>query len=101
MKNENLKYIRAKDRVERIKGLYNHLIIYLIVNILITGFKVSNDLDSWDSFISELTSINVLSVWGIWGIFLVLHVLSVKFGQGWEERKIEEFMNDELSNDIN
>jgi len=95
--DSNLKYIKAKNRVERLKGFYNHLVIYFIVNIIITGFKVSNNLDSWDSFVNEILSIDVLSVWVIWGIFLILHFLSFTYGQGWEERKIEEIMNKELS----
>ena len=97
-KNTNLSYTRAKNRVERVKGFYTHLAIYLVVNIVLTGFKVWGDLNNWDDFITELISINVLSTWVIWGIFVVLHGLSVKYGQAWEERKIEQFMNDELSN---
>ncbi|MBV7267891.1 2TM domain-containing protein [Winogradskyella sp. WHY3] len=99
MDNQNLKYIKAKNKVEKEKSFYTHIIIYLLVNLVITTFKVWNNLDSWGSFTNELISIDVLSVWAIWGIFLLLHFLSFKFGQGWEERKIEEFMNKELSND--
>lgn len=99
MKTEdsNLKYIRAKNKVERIKGFYYHVAIYFIVNIVITGFKVSSHSDSFADLINKFTSIDVLSVWIIWGIFLVLHLLSLIYGQGWEERKIEELMNKELS----
>ena len=79
--NSNLSYIKAKNRVERQKGFYTHLIIYLIVNIVLTGFKVWGGLNSWNSFIDEFLTINVLSTWVIWGIFVVLHFLSVKFGQ--------------------
>ena len=93
----NLKYIRAKNRVEKLKGFYNHLVIYVIVNLIITGFKVSNNLDSWTSFKNDLLSINVLSVWSVWGVILLIHFISLKYGQGWEERKIEELMSRELS----
>ncbi|MCA0132150.1 2TM domain-containing protein [Winogradskyella alexanderae] len=97
-KYSNLSYTRAKNRVEREKGFYTHLAIYLVVNVALTGFKVWGDLNNWDDFINALVSINVLSTWLLWGIFLGLHFLSVKYGQAWEERKIEQFMNDELSN---
>ncbi|WP_299522098.1 2TM domain-containing protein [Winogradskyella sp.] len=97
--NSNLSYIRAKNKVEKERGFYTHLIIYVLVNVFITLLKVWNDLDSWESFTNELISINVLSVWVIWGIFLILHFLSFKFGGAWEERKIEALMNKELSND--
>ncbi|WP_111683584.1 2TM domain-containing protein [Winogradskyella tangerina] len=98
-KNQNLKYIKAKNKVERERGFYTHLIIYFLVNVMITILKLWNDLDSWESFTNELISINVLSVWCIWGVFLVLHFISFKFGGAWEERKIEELMNKELYND--
>ena len=94
----NLKYIKAKNRVEKLKNFYNHLVIYIIVNLIITGFKVSNNLDSWAEFRDELLSIDVLSVWTVWGLVLVIHFISLVFGQGWEERKIEELMNKELYN---
>ena len=101
MKNQkqNLSYIKAKNKVDRERGFYNHLIIYILVNTVITVLKVWNDLDSWESFTDELISINVLSVWGIWGIFLIFHFFSFKYGGAWEERKIEQFMNEELSKD--
>jgi hypothetical protein len=100
MKTEpsNLKYIKAKNRVEKLKGFYNHIVIYIMVNILITGFKVSNNLDSWANFKNELFSIDVLSVWTIWGLVLLIHFISLIYGQDWEERKIEELMTKELSN---
>jgi len=95
--DSNLKYIKAKNKVEKLKSFYNHLVIYVIVNLVITGFKVSNHLESWDSFINDLLSIDVLSVWVIWGLVLLIHFISLIFGQGWEERKIEELMKKELS----
>jgi hypothetical protein len=93
----SLKYIKAKNRVEKLKGFYNHLAIYIIVNLIITGFKVSNNLDNWTNFKNDLFSIDVLSVWTIWGLVLLIHFISLTYGQGWEERKIEELMNKELS----
>ncbi|WP_299368715.1 2TM domain-containing protein [Winogradskyella sp.] len=97
--DSNLNYIKAKNRVEKERGFYTHLIVYVLVNIGITLIKVWNDLDSWESFTNELISINVLSVWCIWGIFLILHFMSFKFGSAWEERKIEALMKKELSKD--
>ncbi len=92
-----LKYIKAKSKVEKTKSFYTHVFIYLIVNLIITAFKVSDNLDSWSSFTNELLSFNVLSSWTIWGLFIVMHFISFVFGQRWEERKIEELMNKELS----
>ncbi len=94
---KNLAYVRAKNRVEKEKGFYTHLAIYIVVNLIITGFKVYGDLGSWEEFTNELTSIDVLSSWVVWGVFVILHFISFKYGQGWEERKIEQLMNKELS----
>lgn len=94
----SLKYIKAKNRVEKLKKFYNHLAIYFVINIIITSFKVSNNLDSWDSFINEFFTIDVLSSWTIWGLVLLIHFISVTFLQGWEERKIEALIQKELSN---
>ncbi len=98
-KNSNLKYIKAKNRVEKIKRFYSHLAIYVVVNLIITGFKISDNLNDWDAFTSALLSFDVLFTWLIWGVVLLMHLLSLRFGLAWEERKIEEFMNKELSND--
>ena len=93
----NLRYILAKNRVEKVKSFYNHLAVYLIINSVITGFKVSNHLDSWADFKNEILTFNVLSVWTVWGLVLLIHFISVTFLRGWEERKIEGLMKKELS----
>ena len=98
-KNSDLRYIKAKRRVEKEKGFYTHLGIYLVVNLMITVFKVWDNLESWESFTNELFSLNVFVTWFIWGVVLLMHFLSLKFGLDWEERKIEDLMNKELSND--
>ena len=97
----NLRYILAKNRVEKVKSFYNHLAVYMIVNLVITGFKVSNHLDSWTDFKNEILTINVLSVWTVWGLVLLIHLVSVTLLSGWEERKIEALMKKELSKNKN
>ena len=95
--DQSLKYIKAKDRVEKIKSFYNHLVVYIIINLVITGFKLSNNLGSWNEFTDELFSIDTLSSWTIWGVMLLIHLFAITVGRGWEERKIEELMKKELS----
>ncbi|GGI58005.1 2TM domain-containing protein [Winogradskyella haliclonae] len=92
---------RAKSRVEKLKKFYTHLGIYFIINSVITGFKVSNNLDSWDAFQADLLSFSTLSSWIIWGIILVIHAFTVfvlpsLLGYDWEERKIQKYMEEEL-----
>ena len=94
-KATDLKYLKAKTRVEKIKKFYNHLAVYIVINSIITGFKVYNNLDSWESFKNELLSFDVLSSWTVWGLVLLIHLISVVFFQDWEERKIEAYMRKE------
>ena len=92
---------RAKNRVEKLKKFYNHLGVFIVINLIITGFKVSNSLGSWDAFTKEFMSIDVLSSWVVWGVILAIHAFSVFvfpliLGYDWEERKIEKLMEQEL-----
>ncbi|WP_037349341.1 2TM domain-containing protein [Sediminibacter sp. Hel_I_10] len=97
--DSELKYNRAKNRVKKLRGFYNHVAIYFIINFIITGFKTYNYLDNWEMFFGRVVSIDVLSSWVVWGMMLLLHFLMVTYGLGWEERKIEQYMNEELNND--
>ncbi|MBO3116149.1 2TM domain-containing protein [Winogradskyella sp. DF17] len=97
--SRNLKYIRAKNRVQREKGFYNHLVVFILVNIGITAFKIYGNLSSWDDFTKELISLNVLSTWVVWGCILLFHFFMVRFGGQWEEKKINEYMDREMSNE--
>jgi hypothetical protein len=89
-------YIRAKKRVDSIKGFYWHLAVYVVVNIFIVTIIVSN------SHV-KLFSLSALSTPLFWGIGLLFHFLgvfgsSILFGSGWEKRKIKEFMDKDLQN---
>ena len=89
-------YIRAKKRVDSIKGFYWHLAVYIVVNIFIVTIIVSNS-------DVELFSLGALSTPLFWGIGLLFHFLGVfgsniLFGTGWEKRKIKEFMDKDLQN---
>lgn len=94
------KYNRARNRVEKLKSFYTHLSIYIIINTVITLFKVS--FDNWDRFTADLLTFDTLSSWTVWGFILLIHAFSVfalpkLLGYDWEERKIERFMQEELN----
>ena len=89
MNIEETKYQKAKERVEAIKGLYIHLIVYVVVNLILFSINmIASPTGLW--FFWPLMG---------WGIGLALHVFSV-FGigrwlnAGWEERKIRELMDE-------
>ena len=89
-------YIRAKKKVESIKGFYWHLAVYIVVNIVIVSIIVSNAGVSVFSFAALSTPL-------FWGIGLLFHFLgvfgaNVLFGSSWEQRKIKEFMDKDMEN---
>ena len=95
------KYTRAKLKMERLKGFYSHLTMYLIINVIITGVKVSNNVGDWDAFVADVFSFSTLSSWIVWGIILLIHACAVfvfpkVLGYDWEARKIEELMEEDL-----
>ncbi len=96
---ENMKYLRAKERVDRIRGFYSHLLTYLIVNISISTYKIIRNLKNGETFEDAFFDFSTYLVWIAWGIGLVLHVFAV-FGPGkhWEEKKIKQFMEEEQNN---
>ncbi|MCK8522886.1 2TM domain-containing protein [Aquimarina sp. D1M17] len=96
MKNEQQRYQRAKMRVEKEKGFYNHLTVYIIINIallFINSQVIDNGIDSlldWKLYITPI----------LWGIGLLIHGITVFntnkiFSKDWEERKIKELMDKE------
>ncbi len=84
-----LKYKRAKEHVEKLKGFYVHLTVYLIMvpvfimlNLRSTGFP-------WAIF----------PIAG-WGLGLAGHAMEVFnyhpfLGKNWEERKLKQFMEED------
>ena len=82
--SDSNKYIRAKKRVDELKGFYGNLIAYCVV-------------------IPFLIFVNYQTAWGYkwfwfplfgWGLGVIIQAFTV-FGVGtdWEERKIREIMN--------
>lgn len=98
--NNNLdkKYIRAKKRVDDIKGFYMHLAIYIAVNTFISVTKVMNNMEDGDSLANELSDFGTYAVWLFWGIGLAMHAFRIfgtnlLMGKDWEEKKIKEIMD--------
>ena len=94
-------FIRAKKRVKAIKGFYVHLIVYVLVNIFISGIIIFGLMQSDYSFSNAITNFGVYSTWLFWGIGMFFHWMgifgfkSLGFGNDWEEKKIKELMDKE------
>ncbi len=86
--NENTAYLRAKDRVEKLKGFYGNLISYCVVIpvLIIVNLNTSNFQWFWFPMLG-------------WGLGLTFHALETfGVGKNWEERKIQEILNKDKNN---
>ena len=104
MEKEFLKeqqYLNAKKRVKEIKGFYSHFLIYVLINIFISGIIIFGlTYNDNSSLLETLTNFGVYSTWLFWGIGIFFHWLSVfgfknLLGSSWEEKKIRELMKKE------
>lgn len=85
--NINNKYLKAKKRVEDIKGFYGNLISYCLVipMLVLLNYYTSWEAHKW--FVYPMI---------FWGIGLFIHGFNVfGFGKNWEERKIRELMDND------
>ena len=94
---EESQYQQALVRVKKIKGIYTHLVLYVIVNLMIVILNIQ-DLDQGESYFQWRNFTTLF----FWGIGLLAHALSTFmpnfiFGKNWEDKKIKEFMEKEKS----
>ena len=92
--NNDLRYLRAKDAVKRIRGFYGHLAIYIFVVLIAVVGPFLNFTICFFCF-SDNHWINLLGFIP-WGIGVLIHGIVVlgrfKPFVKWEERKLREFM---------
>ncbi|MDH5415075.1 MAG: 2TM domain-containing protein, partial [Flavobacteriaceae bacterium] len=86
---EDKRYLKAKEKVEGIKGFYSNLISYLIVIPILSYINYNTTSFPWVIF----------PALG-WGFGVIAHGMEAYgynplMGKDWEERKIREFMNKE------
>ncbi|MFK7748404.1 MAG: 2TM domain-containing protein [Kordia sp.] len=91
-------YMRARKKVEKIKGFYGHFASYVIVNIFILSMIALN-LDEGETF----WKFGHFSTAFFWGIGVAFHAAGVfgpdvLLGKSWEERKIKQYMSDDKRN---
>ncbi len=97
--NRKKKYLRAKKRTEELRKFYKHVIIYVVVNLAISIFKLRVYMRDGESFEEVMGRLDMYIVWIIWGVFLLLQAIktyrsNVILGSDWEEKKIRQFMNE-------
>lgn len=91
---EDHKYLKAKKRVEALKGFYTNVMMYVlficalaILNYYVNGLR--NPWFLWAAF-----------GWGIGIFFQAIKVFNWTpfMGKDWEDRKMKEFMEKEETN---
>lgn len=83
--NENRSFLKAKERVEKLKGFYGNLISYCCVIPILIIINVNTSSFQWFWF----------PMLG-WGLGVTLHALETfGYGKTWEEKKIQEILNKE------
>jgi len=97
--NSNKK-VRAQKRVEELKGFYIHLMVYLLVNFMISTVIVVSHMYEGDSFIDAIWDFATVSTWLFWGIGIFFHGLKVfannsLFNKEWEERQIQKYIEED------
>jgi hypothetical protein len=87
--NRPATYEEAKERVQQLKGFYQHLLAYVLINLFLFVVNLLTSRGEWWFY------------WPLfgWGIGLVAHGASVfmefgPWGKAWEQRKIRELMGD-------
>ncbi len=105
-------FVKAKKRVESIRGFYKHLTTYIVVNILLLAVKwrvlellLENGND--DPGFLNWFEWNVIGTPILWGVGLGAHALYVfvyesgnknlkpAFLSEWEDRQIKKYMEEE------
>lgn len=101
---EGVKYLRAKKRVEKIKGFYIHFGVYIAVNLLLSGIIIyALTTEEGDSFGEAMSNFGTYSTWVFWGIGVLFHWFGVfgfnsLLGKNWEENKLKEIMDKDKLN---
>jgi 2TM domain len=93
--HEKASFERAKNKIERIKGLYTHLLIFITVNLLtliakLIGFGMHPS--AWNNCLKGTLIIGSLSLLANAAYVYGPAILNKK---GWEERKMQEFLRQE------
>ena len=85
--SENMSFIRARERVEKLKGFYGNLISYCCVIPVLIFINIQSGGFQWFW----------LPVLG-WGMGVSFHAFETfGYGKSWEEKKIQEILNKENS----
>ena len=89
--NENTAFMRAKNRVEKLKGFYGNLISYCCIVPVLIFINMKTGGFQWFWF----------PMFG-WGMGVTFHAIETfGYGKSWEEKKIQQILNKNKQNKWN
>lgn len=88
---KEIKYIKAKERVQELRKFYGNLTSYILVISLLAGINY------WTNEWRYMWFLWAAFGWGIGLFFHAMNTFKLNpfFGKDWEERKINEIMEKE------
>lgn len=94
------KNTKAKKRVQELKGFYTHLMVYIMINTMITLVKIVGTSYYGENFMGPIWHFSTFSTWFFWGLGLAFHGVKVFalpsfFNREWEERQIQKYMDED------
>lgn len=96
IKEQDLRYLRAKDRVKKIRGFYSHVVIFCVV-IALTLMAPLLDFNFCFFCFSKNKWVNLLG-FAPWFLGICVHGFLAygKIGliKKWEEKKLKEFLEE-------
>jgi len=94
------KNIKAKKRVKELKGFYTHLMVYVMINTMLTVIKIVGTSFYGDTFMGPLWHFSTFASWLFWGMGLSFHAIKVFkmnpfFNKDWEDQQIQRYMEED------
>jgi len=97
---EQIAYLLAKHKTEKLRRFYMHIIIYLIGNSILLGVKIYMYVNNGGTFGAAISHLNIYSTTIIWGLVLFIHAFyvygpNIILGDKWEEKKLRQYIKEE------
>jgi len=100
---ESESYLRAKKKMESLRGFYTHLGVYIIINSIFTVNEIYEHIEDGFTLKEAILDGELYNLWLVWGFGLAIHGFNVFsslkiFNHKWEKRKIEQYMQEDSRN---
>lgn len=100
---ESESYLRAKKKMESLRGFYTHLGVYIVINSIFTIRSIYEHVQEGFTLKEAIFDGEIYTLWIIWGLAIAIHGFNVFssikiFNNNWEERKIEQYMKEDSWN---